>query len=163
MLKIGRTFYLDSKIIKAISALDLDLPREHKFIGVHLYLDSSPEISIFSSADDLFLHAQNKDNYYCYLEYEESLVYILEKAHDESIIGAKNVYCASGEWRLFINSKMDIVVQQDKPKTTNTYFRYFPLNQNFYLSLSYLYHTLRNYKFDDNLTVKSKFESLTKK
>ncbi|WP_433835673.1 hypothetical protein [Flavobacterium anhuiense] len=163
MLTTGRTIYLDSKIVKGKNEISLDFQDKLKFIGVHLYFDSKPEIYLFSSVNDILSHAENKDNYYCYLEYDEKIAFILEKIDDQTVIGGKNVYSDSGEWRLFINSKTNIVVQQDKPTISNTYFRHFPSNINFYISLSYLYYVLRNYKIDNNLIIKSKFESLTKK
>lgn len=162
MLKVGRTFNLDSKIINGIETIQLDFPAKHKFIGVYLYFDEEPEIYLFSSVEDLFNHGQNKDNYYCFLECDQNIIYILEKIDKELVIGGKNVYCKSGDWKLFINTKTNIVIQQTAPNTHNTYFRNFPSNQSFYISLSYLYYTLRNYRFDLNSTVKSKFDLLNK-
>ena len=48
MLKVGRTFNLDSKIINGIETLELDFPAKHKFIGVYLYLIQNLKLIFFN-------------------------------------------------------------------------------------------------------------------
>jgi hypothetical protein len=79
---------------------------------------------------------------------------------EENIIGGNNIYNISLEWNLFINSKNDIVVQQDKRPITTAYFRNFPTNENFLIYLSYLYYSIRNNTFENKDELKAKFESV---
>lgn len=157
-IKLGRTLNLDSKNLRGVMDFDKDL--EMKFFGVRLNINSKPEIYNFDCVESLFQFGENKDNLYCYLQYDENHVFILEKDRNQNFIGEKNVYNINNEWNLFLNSKKNIVVQQNKSPIITSYFRNFSQNEYFFVSLSYLYYCLRNYSFNSKIDLETKFKSL---
>ncbi|MGQ7944802.1 hypothetical protein [Flavobacterium sp. WC2509] len=159
-LKIGRSFNLDSKTSESLEEFDLRNLKLINFIGIRLFIIGNPEIHYFNSLEKLLQFGRNLDNFFSYMSIEDENIYVLEKIDEENIIGSKNIYNISLEWNLFINSKNNIVVQQNKQPITTAYFRNFPTNENFLIHLSYLYYCVRNNTFENKEDIKAKFKSL---
>jgi hypothetical protein len=157
-IKLNETFNLNSNILGG--EFDLRENKEIKLFGVKLFINSIPEVYNFDSIESLFQFGENIDNYYCYLQYNLNQIFLLEKDANQDITQRRNIYNINKEWNLFLNSKGNIVVQQNiSPRITST-FKRFPQDEYFFVSLSYLYYCLRNHSFKSKIDLQTKFESL---
>lgn len=115
----------------------------------------------------LFLeHSRNSDLVFRYIEAppensKHGLIVLFDTAvGSEKIFGFKHIYSIRGNLNLFINSHNSIVVSNSNSAKIafRTTFNNFPAGKRFYVYLSCLIFTLKNYSFATELELKTTFE-----
>jgi hypothetical protein len=165
-LSIGYSFNLDQKSLTAISSDLTFLNRDCKFYTVQLNILGGFEINEFQDLCLFLEHSRNSDLVFRYIEAphengKHGLIVLFDTAvGSDKIFGFKHMYNIRGYLNLFINSHNSIVVRNsDSSKIAfQTTFNNFPAGRSFYVYLSCLIFTLKNYTFDTELELKTTFE-----
>jgi hypothetical protein len=142
------------------------------FIVVELKICGGYELHEFFDLRSTLEYSRNCDLVYRFIEYtnieeKRRTLVIYNLNYTDKIVAYQNFYGIACDWKLYVNSKTDVVVQHIKFAEVDitVRFRDFPTDNAFYLYLSCLIYTLTNFKLETEkeirTTLKKIFGSVT--
>ncbi|MGB4774107.1 MAG: hypothetical protein WBP45_02955 [Daejeonella sp.] len=161
-LKLCHTF--NSKSEEILGHIDEDCIKKNdtKFIVVELKIFGGNEIREFSDLKSALAYSKDHNLVSRFIEYtnkeaEMRMLILQYVACSDKIVGYQNFFGIGENWKLYLNSKADIVVQnlQFPENDITVRFRNFPTGNDFYLNLSCLIYTLTNYKLETEKEIRS--------
>ncbi len=166
---IGHTFHGDSEELSGESDINTITNNVNKFYTVELNLLGGHIISEFLEFDEMIQHSKTHNLVYRYVESTDENQYrkimvIHNIIGTDKHFGYRNFYGIGKNWKLYINSKSDIVIQHlEFPQNDTTIrFRDFPLEKSFYAYLSCLIYTMTNYHLETKTEILKTFSMLRK-
>ncbi len=167
-LKIGQTYYQESDELAGVNNFEL-LGDKTKFIKVKLFLLGYCELNDYSNIESVLENFCHDNLEYGFLEVQDdqsssSFFCLRVSKCCGSIYGFRNHYGIGLNWKLYLNSKSDVVVQHKLFPENNTTvrFRNFPLDCTFYIYLSCLIYTLTNYEIQTSTDLNLIFDNVCK-
>lgn len=123
----------------------------------------------YTSKIESTLNDRTSDLVYDFLEHDSSanhpeIFILMSLGSSNFVVAFRNYHGIGRDWKLYINSKADVVVQHVLfPETDITVrFRNFPMDDQFYIHLSCLIYTLTNYELQDSSSMQSIFQNVLK-
>jgi hypothetical protein len=166
-LKLGHTFHSDTKELSGLAQDYLLNKSDTNFFSVELKISGGHEIHEFSDFQLALKYSRHHNVVYRFIEYtnieaKRKFLVVHNVSFTDKVVGYQNFYGIGDNWKLFLNSKDDIVVQHMQfPKSDITVrFRNFPKGKEFYLNLACLIYTLTNYKFETENEIKTTFKQI---
>lgn len=164
---LGHTLHCKEEELSGSLQNNLLIESDTIFFTVELKLCGKYEIHEFKDLDSAVEQSKQKNIIYRFIEYagaeESRKILILQNAlHSEQILAFQNIYGIGDNWKLFVNSKSDVVVQHMNFPMINTTvrFRYFNTGQDFYLYLACLLYTLTNYEIKNEEDIRIIFKKI---
>ncbi|RZJ99722.1 MAG: hypothetical protein EOO43_25990 [Flavobacterium sp.] len=172
-LKLGYTLHSETEEISGIAKDDLLSKSDTSFFVVELKLCGGYEIQEFNDLQSSLEHSRHHDLVYRFIEYTDiegkrRTLVIHNLTYTDKVFAYQNFYGIGSDWKLYVNSKGDVVVQHIKFAKVDitARFRNFPIDKTFYLYLSCLIYTLTNCQLftenDIKTTFLKVFECVTK-
>lgn len=166
-LKLGHTFHGDTEELSGLAQSYLITKSETSFFAVELKIFGGNEVYEFPDLQSTFKYKRQHNLVYRFIEYtnieaERKILVLHNVSFSDKVVGYQNFYGIGGNWKLFVNSKEDIVVQHILfPKTDTTLrLRNFPTDNEFYINLSFLIYTLTNYNLETENDIRDTFEKV---
>jgi len=165
-IQIGHTFHNVSGELSGVLDEKL-LEAKYKYFAVKLSIMGNNTLNEFSDINKTFDYLNNHDLVFRFLELigedKSPDIFVLDRTiGSEKIVGYRNIYGIGEKWKLYINSKSDIVVQHIQFPNNKITARFvnFPLDKDFYIYLSCLIYTLKNQMFETESELKEIFKKV---
>jgi hypothetical protein len=166
-LKFGYTFHGNTGELSGLAQDYLLTKSDTSFFTVQLKIYGGYEIEEFSDLNPALEHSRHHNAVYRFLEYsnieaERRILVVHNVPYTDKFVGYQNYYGIGGDWKLYVNSKSDIVVQhmQFPNMDITVRFKNFPTGIEFYVNLSCLIYVLTNYKLLTETDIKSTFQKV---
>ncbi|RYG04239.1 MAG: hypothetical protein EOO07_31115 [Chitinophagaceae bacterium] len=166
-IKIGHTYNLETCTLSGESKTRNMDDDEHKVVVVILDLVEECEIHEFDSIEEGLKFKEGRDLSYKFLEHKTAdghmgIKYAFYDKMSNNCFISQNIYGLGGKWKLFLNTKSDIVAQHNLfPKIgTTVRFRAFPKKELFYVYLSCLIYILKNTEIETASGIKRQLKKV---
>lgn len=164
-LYLKHTFHGNSEELSEFSKDDVLIKNNNKFYTVELNILGGHILKEFLDLNTTLEHFKNHNLVYRFVESTDNnenhkIIVLQNVIRSEKIVGYHNFYGIGEDWKLYINSKSDIVIQHMQfPQNDITIrFRDFPAGDDFYIYLSCLIYSVTNYRLETELEIKRTFK-----
>jgi hypothetical protein len=167
-LKIGHTYYQDSDELSGVVDVGF-MGDKIKYLTVKLFLWGDYLLAEYNDIDSVVGNFCNDDLAYRFVEVQDdgssgSLFRMqLSRCCDRMLV-FRNHNGIGSNWKLYLNSKSDVVVQHKLFPENNITVRFnnFPTDNTFYIHLSCLIYTLTNYEIQTSTDMHVTFDNVRK-
>lgn len=166
-LRVVHTFHGNTGEISGLAQDYLLTKSDTVFIVIELKLCGGHKIHEFSNLQSSLEYSLHSDLVYRFIEYtnieeKRRTLVIYDLKYTDKIVAYQNFYGIGYDWKFYVNSKTDVVVQHIKFADVNitVRFRNFPTDNTFYLHLSCLIYTLTNCKLETEREIRKTFEKI---
>jgi len=167
-IELGYTFHGETMELLGLHQDDVSAKSDTCFFAVELKICNKYEIHPFPNLQTTLEYSLAHNLVYRFIEYtnkeaKRRIYVIYNVPFTNRLIGYQNFYGIGCDWKLYVNSEEDIVVQHMQfPKVNiTTRFSNFPTGPSFYLNLSRLIYILTNYKLKTEKDIKEAFLQIT--
>lgn len=164
-LHIGHTFHRDSEELSGLYKYNDIVKSGTTYYSVNIKMLGGNQLKEHSDIEAALEFLQYHNLVYVFIEHtnkngHRKIIVIHNIFGSDKIVGYHNYYGVGGDWKLYINSKSNVVLQHILfPQTDITVrFRDFPSGNKFYTYLSCLIYTVTNYVLKTEVEVRSAFE-----
>jgi len=169
-LHIVHTFHGESEEFSGLYK-DISFTKEgNKYFTVKLNILGGYELSEHLELPIAIDHLKQHDLVFRFIETfikdDTQRIFVLHNINGSAkLVGYCNYYGIGDDWKLYVNSKGDVVIQhlQFPQKDITIRFRDFPMDKEFYVHLSCLIYTVTNYKLNSQAEIRMVFNKIKDK